>query len=98
MVSSTDCSAPCDTLAGSPTRSCTYNDPVLVGDLQGHAMRGRTLQRQILPLLAMLALSFLLIPKAAAEETPPAKPATSETTEAHLGKGYDALKVDRYEE
>jgi tetratricopeptide (TPR) repeat protein len=61
-------------------------------------MSVRTPQRRILPLLAMLTLFFLGIVKAASEETPPAKPATSDTTEAHLGKGYDALKLDRYEE
>ena len=61
-------------------------------------MSARTLQRRILPLLAMLTLFWLLILKAASEQTPTAKPATPDTTEAHLGKGYDALKLDRYEE
>jgi tetratricopeptide (TPR) repeat protein len=61
-------------------------------------MTGRNPQRRILPLLAMLTLFFLGIVTAASEETPSAKPAMSNTTEAYLGKGYDALKLDRYEE
>ena len=48
----------------------------------------------LLVALGMLALN----PLAAAQETSDAKPAAAESIETHLGKGYDALKQDRYDE
>ena len=48
-------------------------------------------QRRTLLLLTALTLSSLGIAKAQPQATPP------DTPQAHLGKGYDALKQDRYE-
>jgi len=62
----------------------TYNDLVL-------AMSTPTLQRRTLLWLALLALFSLAITKASTQATTP------DTPEAHLGKGYDALKQDRYD-
>ena len=50
--------------------------------------------RRLLLCLATLALFSVAIRKAGSQEVPSAKP---ETPEAHLGKGYDALKLDRYD-
>jgi Flp pilus assembly protein TadD len=52
--------------------------------------------------MAMLlaAMVMLTAPKgnqAACQKTPVVTPATGDTPEAHLGKGYDALKQDRYD-
>jgi tetratricopeptide (TPR) repeat protein len=46
-------------------------------------------------LLAVLALIFPH--DTAAQRTGATKPATDDTLDAHLGKGYDALRQDRYE-
>lgn len=54
-------------------------------------MSAQTLQRRILLWLATLALVSLGVMRAASQETTP------DTPEAHLGKGYDALKQDRYD-
>jgi len=45
----------------------------------------------------ILALSIPAILSFAAQQTPAMKPATGNNPEAHLGKGYDALKQDRYD-
>ncbi len=45
----------------------------------------------------MLVLFFLGGMPAASQQRPLAKPAADETLETHLGKGYDALKLDKYE-
>src|SRR5258708_37813080 len=61
----------------------------------------RGIGRRIVVLTATLAL---LLPglgrtalAAAAQEVPGPNATTGETPEAHLGKGYDALKLDRYD-
>jgi tetratricopeptide (TPR) repeat protein len=49
----------------------------------------------------MLSLQLLLgggLAIAVSQEALGAKPASKETPDAHLGKGYDALKQDRYDE
>jgi tetratricopeptide (TPR) repeat protein len=53
----------------------------------------RHIRRQVLALLAVLALGAG-IGRTASQET---RPATGDTPEAHLGKGYDALKQDQYD-
>lgn len=45
-------------------------------------------------LLPLALTVFATLCRTAAQEVPPAKPATAE---AHLGRGYDALKNERYE-
>lgn len=52
------------------------------------------MRRQTLELLAVLALLLLGAGRAASQET---RTATGNTPEAHLGKGYDALKQDQYD-
>jgi Flp pilus assembly protein TadD len=51
--------------------------------------------------IALLMIPLVLVaargPQAAGQEAPAATPATGDTPEAHLGKGYDALKQDMYE-
>ena len=54
-------------------------------------MSTHTLRRRILLLLAAAFILSLAIIKAASQATTP------DTPEAHLGKGYDALKQDRYD-
>jgi len=51
----------------------------------------------IVALVAVLAVSTPAAHSFAQQETSAVKPATSGTPEAHLGKGYDALKQDRYD-
>jgi tetratricopeptide (TPR) repeat protein len=62
---------------------------------------GREIGRRIVVLTATLALLFpglgRTAPAAASQEAPGANPTTKETPETHLGKGYDALKLDRYD-
>jgi tetratricopeptide (TPR) repeat protein len=61
-------------------------------------MKIRHIQRRILLLLAALALFAAATGWIArCQETSAAKPAAKDTPEAHLGKGYDALKLDRYD-
>lgn len=61
----------------------------------------REIGRRVVVLTATLALLFSGLgrtaPRAASQEVPGANPTTGETLEAHLGKGYDALKLDRYD-
>jgi tetratricopeptide (TPR) repeat protein len=57
----------------------------------------REIGQRIVVLLTALAV-FLPGPgRAASQEAPSVIPATGDTAEAHLGKGYDALKLDRYD-
>ncbi len=58
-------------------------------------MRTRHIRRRAVVLLA----AFVMISMGAAtsQEAPAAKPAAKDTVEAHLGKGYEALKQDRYD-
>jgi tetratricopeptide (TPR) repeat protein len=51
----------------------------------------------ILVFVAALALIIAPASNFASQETSTVKPVTSDTPEAHLGKGYDALKQDRYD-
>src|SRR5258708_12241419 len=60
-------------------------------------MRAQSFQRPSLRLLAAFALLSLGVIKALPQETPPAEPATTVTAEAHLSRGYEALKLDRYD-
>jgi len=46
-------------------------------------------------LVLALSLCFVVAPSALGQAVSP--PATAETAESHLGKGYDALKQDRYQ-
>jgi tetratricopeptide (TPR) repeat protein len=48
-------------------------------------------------LLATLALLSIGVAMATSQETPTAEPAVGDAPEAHLGKGYDALKHDQYD-
>ncbi len=59
-------------------------------------MRTRPLRRRIVVVLAALVLAAPGAGRAKCQETSTAKPPTN-TPEAHLGKGYDALKQDRYD-
>jgi len=49
--------------------------------------------------VCVAALTFIgaCAAKVASQEAPAAVPAAGDTSEAHLGKGYDALKQDKYE-
>jgi tetratricopeptide (TPR) repeat protein len=53
----------------------------------------RGIVARLMPLLMVAAW----VSVAASQAAPPALPATANTPEAHLGKGYDALKQDNYE-
>src|SRR5260370_16001717 len=61
----------------------------------------REIGERCVVLTAALALSFAgpgwAAPQAASQHVSGAKPTSGETPEAHLGKGYDALKLDRYD-
>ncbi len=61
----------------------------------------REIGRRIVVLSATLALLFPGLGRsalpAASQEVPGPNATTGETPEAHLGKGYDALKLDRYD-
>ena len=61
----------------------------------------RAIGERIVGLTAALALLFpgpgRAAPQAASQQVSGAKPTSGETPEAHLGKGYDALKLDRYD-
>src|ERR1700730_6152711 len=54
----------------------------------------RNMWRRILILLAMLTLSCFRV---SGVISPEGRAATGDTAEAHLGKGYDALKQDQYD-
>jgi tetratricopeptide (TPR) repeat protein len=60
-------------------------------------MHIRHFRRRILILLAAFALVVPCLLRAASPQTPAPKPPPGDTLEAHLGKGYDALKQDRYD-
>lgn len=64
------------------------------GQIASHRQQTR---RQIVVGLAALALVIPGEGRAAGQEIHTVKPAMAGTTEAHLGKGYDALKQDRYD-
>src|SRR3984893_3434078 len=61
----------------------------------------RAIGERIVGFAAALALLFpgpgRAAPEAASQQDSGAKPSSGETPEAHLGKGYDALKLDRYD-
>ena len=58
---------------------------------------------QPLPLTSTAAvlLALMLVtgggPSAASQAVPATKPAAPDTPDAHLGRGYDALRDDKYE-
>ncbi len=60
-------------------------------------MRVPNIRRWIVEALVLLALVAAHGGRAASQEAPAAVPSTRGTPEAHLGKGYDALKQDMYE-
>ena len=60
-------------------------------------MRVSYTRRMMVVLSAALALVVAEERSAASQEVPTAVPSTADTPEAHLGKGYDALKQDKYE-
>jgi Flp pilus assembly protein TadD len=60
-------------------------------------MSTRTFQQRSWHLLAVLALLSLNVIDATSQEMPPAGPAATDTPEAHLSRGYDALRLERYE-
>lgn len=60
-------------------------------------MSARTFQWRNLGLVAVVTLLSLAIIGAASQEAPPAQSATTISPEAHLGKGYDALKLEQYD-
>jgi Flp pilus assembly protein TadD len=51
-----------------------------------------------LPLLPALLLTTTLFGQTASQHQSPPKAATDESVEVHLGKGYEALKQDRYDD
>src|SRR5713226_2885420 len=55
------------------------------------------IRRQVLVLLAALALLTLGMELASSRQTPAPAPSSVNAPEAHLGKGYDALKQDQYD-
>jgi tetratricopeptide (TPR) repeat protein len=57
----------------------------------------RHIRRRVMGLLATLALLSIGAAMAVSQETPTAEPAVGDEPEAHLGKGYDALKHDQYD-
>src|SRR5258708_8404406 len=61
----------------------------------------RAIGERIVGLTAALALLFpgpgRAAPQAASQQVSGAESTSGETPEAHLGKGYDALKLDRYD-
>jgi tetratricopeptide (TPR) repeat protein len=67
---------------------------LLVKNPRRHAMSATTFEQRILLWLVTLTLLSLAPIKAASLET---SSATPDTPEVHLGKGYDALKLERYE-
>jgi protein O-GlcNAc transferase len=64
-----------------------------------HAMNVRQIQLRIAVLLAALTLFAATSNQSAVgQKRSTAKPAAKDTPEAHLGKGYEALRTDRYDE
>jgi len=61
---------------------------------------GRTLGvwQSNLPLLPALLLTTTLFGQSASQHQSSAKAATNESVEVNLGKGYEALKLDRYDD
>jgi len=55
------------------------------------------LRRAAILIITSSLLILFLSQSVQSQAAPPAKPAESGTAESHLGKGYDALKQDRYE-
>lgn len=60
----------------------------------GRLMTLLTSQKRIRLMLAVLMLCFATFLQSASQQT---APAATDTPEAHLGRGYDALKQDRYD-
>jgi tetratricopeptide (TPR) repeat protein len=61
-------------------------------------MRLKQIQRRVAVFLTAFALTPLLMRAVSAQEAAESNSTESDATRAHLGKGYDALKLDRYEE
>jgi tetratricopeptide (TPR) repeat protein len=60
-------------------------------------MRVPNIRQRVVVWLTALLLIAACGNRAAGQEEPPAVPVTGDTPEAHLGKGYDALKREMYE-
>src|SRR5580700_6483320 len=60
-------------------------------------MRTSNLRRRIVSGLAMMVLAVLFDGSAASQGSSDATSTAGDTPEAHLGRGYDALKQDKYE-
>jgi len=60
-------------------------------------MKTRNIRQLTIGLLAALLVVTVAAGRAACQGTPAAKPAQGDTAEAHLGKGYDALRQDQYD-
>ena len=77
------------------------NRPIVSTKPRVQAMITRQIRRPTRTgLLVFVAAMVLVAPRvgrAASQEPPARNAATADTPEAHLGKGYDALKQDRYE-
>lgn len=86
----------------SPARRAAtrrYNDCINHEEIESPAMKTRHNRRRIALLLAALVMFAAGASETpAAQETAAVKSAAEDTPEAHLGKGYDALKQDRYDD
>src|SRR5712672_206680 len=60
-------------------------------------MRFPAIRRRMVVCVAALTFIGACAVKIASQEAPAAVPAAGDTSEAHLGNGYDALKQDKYE-
>jgi protein O-GlcNAc transferase len=63
-------------------------------------MRIRYLPRYLqrcLPVVLALTLFSIEVSQVASQQTPAVRPSAGDASEVHLGKGYDALKLDQYE-
>ena len=76
--------------------SYTYNGPKM-REKTACAMVARFTRRPILRLLAALVLMTSAVGQAASPEATAPNPSASGAPEAHLGKGYDALRQDQYD-
>ena len=88
--------------AGRSRPQCGAADRIYNEGLEIAATRVRmntlnTIRRRIPVLLITLALLTLGIELASTQQPPVAKPPATNAPEAHLGKGYDALKQDQYD-
>ena len=89
----------CRSAGGSVPNAAIGYDNLFVDRLSAR----RTYQRWVsgktnLPLLSALLLTTTLFDQTASQHQSSPKAATDESVEVHLGKGYEALKQDRYDD